>query len=271
MRLPIPVEVDGEIYTDAKIGRAESLAVAKTTDEAKRGDIYSAILEWCAGVLEELSGDAGIITGADLRRSLRAMPFESAYAIAMHGMAVTKKDDSISGSYPCPKCQTQVTAETKEIDGEIIDDADHLYTLDIGTLDTPKDGLAIELKYPVILKKRESEEVIEEVTSLVMEWPTLGQCIRAYQRCPDSDMRMQFLLYADALRSVNGTERNRAWKEAAGVRIFEKMDAKDTAQITAMMKQYSVNVSKERVCIKCHHRWEAPLDFGNFFASGLGN
>lgn len=270
MRLPVPVEVDGEIYTDAKIGRAESLSIAKTTDEVNRGDMYTAILEWCAGVLEELSGDAGTITGADLRRALRAMPFVSAYAIAMYGMAETKKDDTISGTYPCPKCKTPVVAEMKEVDGEIIDDADHLYTLDLATLDTPRDGISIELKYPVTLTKRDSGEVIEEIASLVMDWPTLGQCIRAYQRCPDSDMRMQFLLYADSLRTVNGSDRNRAWREAMGVRLFEKMDAEDMAQISGMMKEYSVNASKERVCVKCHHRWEAPLDFANFFDSGLG-
>jgi hypothetical protein len=65
--------------------------------------------------------------------------------------------------------------------------------------------------------------------------------------------------------------RDRAWKEAMGVRVFEKMDAIDTAKITDAMKRYSINVSKERVCLKCHHHWDAPLDFGNFFASGLGN
>jgi len=270
MKLPIGVELDGAIYTDAKIRRAESLVIAKTTEEAERGNPYSAILEWNVGITESLSGDAGTIEGADIRRALRFMPFESSFALACYGMAETKKDDSISGEYACPKCGSIVKAERGESDGIEFDDTDHLYALDIETLDDPREGIALTLQYPVELKRRDSGDVIETVESLVMDWPTLDQAIRAKQKCPDAEMRMQFALYSSALRSINGKTIDASWKATFGIRLFEKMDADDTAELNDIMKRYSVNVTRERICMKCKTHWDAPIDLNGFFASGLG-
>jgi hypothetical protein len=270
MKLPIGVELDGSVYTDVNIKRAESLVIAKTTEEAGRGNPYSAILEWNAGITESLSGNDGTVEGADIRRALRFMPFESSFALACHGMAETKKDDSISGVYPCPKCGSLVKAERGENDGVPFDDTDHLYALDVETLDDPKEGIALTLQYPVELKKRDSGEVIETIESFVMDWPTLDQCIRAHQKCPDAEMRMQFALYSSALRTVNNKPVDGTWKATYGTRFFEKMDAVDTASLNDIMKRYSINVSRERVCMKCKTHFDAPIDLNGFFASGLG-
>lgn len=269
MKLPIGVELDGSVYTEAKIGRAESLVIAKTTEEAERGNPYSAILEWNVGITESLSGDSGTVEGADIRRALRFMPFESAFALACYGMAETKKDDSVSGEYACPKCGSIVKTERGENDGIEFDDTDHLYALDIETLDDPKDGVSISLEYPVELKRRDSGEVIETIESFVMDWPTLDQCIRAHQRIPDAEMRMQMALYSSALRSINGKPIGATWKSTFGIRLFEKMDANDMATLNDEMKRYSINVTRERICMKCKTHFDAPIDLNGFFASGL--
>jgi hypothetical protein len=270
MKLPVGVELDGSVYTDAKVGRAESLVIAKTTEEAERGNPYSAILEWNVGITESLSGDSGTIESADIRRALRFMPFESSFALACYGMAETKKDDSVSGEYECPKCGSIVSCMKGEEDGVPYDETDHLYDLDIETLDDPRDGISLSLQYPVDLKRRDSGEVIETVESFVMDWPTLDQCIRAHQKCPDAEMRMQFALYSSALRSINGKPADASWKATYGTRLFEKMDAADMASLNDMMKRYSINVSRERICMKCKTHWDAPIDLNGFFASGLG-
>lgn len=269
MKLPVGVELDGSVYTEAKIQRAESLVIAKTTEEAQRGNPYSAILEWNAGITESLSGDAGTIEGAEIRRALRFMPFESSFALACYGMAETKKDDSVSGEYECPKCGSIVKAERGENDGVEFDDTDHLHSLDVETLDDPKEGISLSLSYPVELKRRDNGEIIETVESFVMDWPTLDQAIRAHQKCPDAEMRMQFALYSSALRSINGKPVDGTWKSAFGTRLFEKMDASDTAELNEIMKRYSINVSKERICMKCKTHFDAPIDLNGFFASGL--
>lgn len=269
MKLPVGVELDGSVYTDAKVGRAESLVIAKTTEEAERGNPYSAILEWNVGITENLSGDSGTIEGADIRRALRFMPFESSFALACYGMAETKKDDSISGEYACPKCGSLVKAERGDNDGIEFDDTDHLYALDIETLDDPKDGIYVALQYPVEMNRRDSGEVIETIESFIMEWPTLDQCIRAHQKCPDAEMRMQFALYSSALRTVNGKVCDATWKATYGTRLFEKMDAEDMAMLNEEMKRYSINVTRERICMKCKTHFDAPIDLNGFFASGL--
>ena len=269
MKLPIGVELDGSVYTEAKIARAESLVIAKTTEEAQRGNPYSAILEWNAGITESLSGDSGTIEGTEIRRALRFMPFESAFALACYGMAETKKDDSISGEYECPKCGGIVKAERGEVDGVEFDDTDHLYTLDFETLDDPREGICITLDYPVELKKRDSGEVIERIESFIMDWPTLDQCIRAHQGIPDAEMRMQMALYSSALRKVNGKPCDGTWKATFGTRLFEKMDATDMATINEEIKRFSINVTRERICMKCKTHFDAPIDLNGFFASGL--
>lgn len=269
MKLPVGVELDGSVYTEAKIKRADALVIAKTTEEASRGSPYTAILEWNVGITESLSGDDGTIEGADIRRALRFMPFESSFALACHGMAETKRDDSISGEYACPKCGAIVKAERGETDGIEFDDTDHLYDLDVETLDDPGEGLSVLLAYPVDLKKRDTGEIVETVESFVMDWPTLDQCVRAHQKSPDAEMRMQFSLYGSALRTVNGKPVDGSWKSAFGTRLFEKMDAEDIAALNDEMKRYSINVSRERICMKCKTHWDAPIDLNGFFASGL--
>lgn len=270
MRLPIPVVVDGNIYNEAKIKRATSIVIANTTDAAESGDTYTAILEWCTGITQELSGDNGVIDNtSDIRRAIRSMPFQSAFLLACYGMAETKKDDSISGIYVCPECGNKIRLEKINIDGEIIDDTDHLFSLDIPCIDDPTGGISVSLEYPVEIKKRNTNEVIEKIETILMDWPTLGQCIKAHQQHPDSDMHMQFSLYADSIKSVNGIARNFAWKTSFGITLFEKMDSDDLMAISDKIQENSINVKKERICMKCHAHWDAPIDLSSFFASGL--
>lgn len=270
MKLPVPVQADGTLYTDVKVQKASPLVIAATTDLAEEGDYYTAVLEWDAGVIAEIIGDGGSVTdAAEIRRLVRFMPFDSAYAVALHGMAATKRDDSIAGQYQCPKCKKVVKCEKGEKDGEEFDDTDHLFDLELPVLADPGAGLAIELSTPVELKKKDTGEIIETVTSLVLDWPTLGQCIKAHQRYPDRESMMQFALLADAIRTVNGKTRDGPWKMVLGSKLIEMMDSFDLAEIGDRMKRYSVNVEKERVCMKCHTRWMAPIDFNGFFGSGL--
>lgn len=270
MKLPIGAEVDGVVYTDVKVKKAESLVIAKTTEEVERGNPYAAILQWNVGVTESLSGDGGTLEGEDLRRALRFMPFESAYALACYGMAETKGEDSIPGEYECPKCGKIVKCEKGVEDGVEFDDTDHLFAFDIDIIEDPREGIVLELSSPVDLKKRDTGEIIETVESIHLSWPTLDQCIRAHQKCPDAEMRMQFSLYASALQKVNGRPVDGTWRSAFGPRVFEKMDPADTAEINDIMARHSINVTRERVCMKCKTRWDALVDLSSFFASGLG-
>jgi len=270
MNLPIPVLLDGKKFSEVKIVPATAGIVADTRREVENGALYTALLVWCCGVIETLDGaDGSIEDKAEIRRAVRVMPFESAFAVACYGMAETKGDDSIPGDYACPKCGHQVHAQRGEIDGEPFDDTDHLKDLPTPVCSDPEDGIEIILEDPVQIVRRDNNEVVVSVESLILDRPTLGQCIRLHAKYPDDDAKMQFAVYADSLRSVNGTGVNSAWKGAYGELVFNKMKMRDLEKINDALSEYRIDTRKERVCLKCHNRWEASVDLNGFFGSGL--
>jgi len=270
MRLPIPVQVDGKVFTDVKVKEANAGVVADTRREAESGAIYSSLLVWCVGVVEEISSEDETITDlSEIKRIVRMMPFESAYALACYGMAETKGDDSIPGVYECPKCKATVRAEKYEEDGEEIDNTDHLKLIEYEVCDRPQDGISISLDKPVEIKRRDNGEVQETIESISMDYPTIGQCIRAHQKTPDDDSKMQFVLYADSVKLVNGQKPNPNWKTSYGDITFSRMSMRDLSKITDALKKYAIDTRVERVCLKCHNRWKADIDLNGFFGSGL--
>lgn len=272
MKLPIPIQADGSLYTDVKLRDAEALTVAKSKELASGGDYYGSVLEWNAGVTAEISGPDGEITDTtEIRRLLRMMPFQSAYALACFGMAQTKGDDSIPGVYACPKCGREIRCERGERDGDEFDECDHLWNLEMPTLNDPSGGISISLSSPVELRKKDAENtLIETVETFTLEWPTLAMCMKAHARYPDNDSQMQLALYADALRDTNGKPHDGSWKTVIGIKLFEQMKMNDNRKIDKELQKYSINMEVERACMKCKTRWKAPLDLNGFFASGLG-
>ena len=270
MKLPIAIEADGKLFTNADIGGASAGVLAEARREATAGASYTAILEWSAGVVRAFTGPDGDVTEkADIRRLIRQAPFETVHAIACYGMAATKGDDSIEGEYACPKCGTIVKATKRVVDGTEEDFSDHLGALEYGVLENPADGISIVLDEPVEITRKDTGEVIETIETIIMNWPTLGTAIRCHQRAPDDDSALQFAIYAESTRSVNGKTVDQNWRATRGDMVYRKMSVRDQAKITAAMKRYSIEVKKERVCIKCKNRWEAEIDLRNFFESGL--
>lgn len=272
MKLPVPILIDGNKFTDAKIGEASAGVLAAARREAESGDDYTALLEWDVGVVREFSGDGmSVDVTADIRRILRFAPFETVHAIACYGMAETKGDDSIPGEYQCPKCGRVLRLSKREIDGEIEDMTDHLKAMEFSICDNPEDGISITLQKPVELTRKDTGEVIETVESIVMEWPTLAMLIRCHQRNPDDENAMQFSTFAEATRSVNGKPVDANWRMSRGDLIYKRMSVRDLATLSDAMKKHSINMKKERVCMKCKTHWDAEVDLRGFFASGLSS
>lgn len=271
MRLPIAIEADGRLFTDAEIGGASAGVLAETRREAEAGSYYAAMLEWSAGVVRAFTGEGEAVTDrAEIRRFLRLAPFETVYALACFGMAATKGDDSIEGEYACPKCGTIVRATKRIVDGVEEDLSDHLEALGYETLSGASE-IAITLDSPVEITRKDTGEVVETVESLVMSWPTLGTAIKCHQRSPDNESALQFAIYAESTKSVNGKAVDSNWRSTRGDMVYKKMSVRDLAKITSAMKRYSIEVKKERVCMKCKNRWSAEVDLRNFFVSGLTN
>jgi len=270
MKLPVPVLADGKVFTDVKIGEASAGTLASARREADAGAEYSALLEWCVGVAREISGDGDTVTDPqEIKRLIKFMPFESVYAVACYGMAETKGDDSIPGEYQCPKCGRIVRLEKSNVDGEEIDDTDHLRTLKYGICSNPESGISLSLSRPIEIPRKDTGEIIETIESIVMDWPTLGQCIRAHQKNPDNESAMMFAVYADAIRLVNGKKIDSSWRASFGDLAFSRMMVRDQAALVASMKKYSIQSKVSRACMKCKTRWDAEVDLRGFFSSGL--
>ena len=271
MRLPIPVQMDGGLLTDVKVGEVRVDASTAAMREASAGAYYMAVLEWCAGAAEEMSGPNGesASTREEVRRAVRAMPFASAWGLACYGMAATKGSDAIPGSYPCPKCGSVVTMGPKEEDGDAYDDSDRLYAIDYDVCDDPASGVTYQLSKPVEIVRKDTGEVVERVESLSLSWPTLGQCIRAQQRYPDDEGKLTLAVYADSIVAVNGKQATPQWKASYGDLTLSRMTTGDLTGLSSALGRYSIGRKVERACMKCKNRWEAELDLSGFFASGL--
>jgi len=255
-RMPMPAVCDGTTYVEARITEASAEAVAAVNRDMSRGAIYDALLTWCAETVEAFVSEAGEVSDrAGVRRIARALPFKSAYAVAMLGMAETKGDDEVSGRYQCPQCGLQVEG-SERISALETDYADNA-------------SFEVELESPVELADRKTGELIERVEAVTMRHPTLDDCIRAHKAHPDDEIEMQFQTYVEALEAVNGRPQAAAWKASFGFIAFKKMKLRDARKVGQAAGDYGMRTSLERVCPKCFRRWEAELDLNDFFASGL--
>lgn len=272
MRLPIPVHLDGRVVTDVKLKEATAEVIAATRREVDSGAQYSAMLEWCAGVTSEMTGPDGVLVSSrdEVRRATRAMAFESAWAVACFGMAETRGSDSVPGAYKCPSCGNVVLVGRSEQDGEEVDTSDHLSLIDYEVCEADAGpSVTADLDTPVEIFRRDTSEVVERVESVTLSYPTMGQCIRAQQKCPDDASGLMFLVYAECLSAVNGRKVEPNWRTAYGEITFKRMTARDLNRVTGLMKRYSISHKVERACMRCKTRWEADLDLSGFFASGL--
>lgn len=263
MKLPMPIRLDGKVYTDAKLQTPAASAVANARREGERGDPYMAIAEWCAGCVEFLDGPDG--ETRDVKRAMKAAPWKTAVAIALYGRAEMADDDGISSVVKCPDCGERQRLEK----GEEADLRDRLYALDVGYLDG--DGpVSVEMKEPVslTLKSRGVEEEVL-VSSVAVGFPTLTDCSRAWAASQRDEGRAQLYTLAEALVAVNGRDLSPAEKATFGKVVFERMKMPDIGAISDAINGYGIKSEVERYCQACGFSWKEDVNVMGFFASAL--
>jgi hypothetical protein len=260
MKLPVPFEFEGTRIEDFEVKGALAKEIAETGKLYNRGQGYAAIRKWVCSVLQSLGG---IEDRTQIESMTREIPFVSAYAAACFGIAETKGTDSVEASYKCPQCGT-VRIYAKDEDDDM---TDHLYALDIRVAES--DRLSFEFDKPVKIQRKDSGESIEEINSLAMRHPTITDFVRGEQRYPDDENALAFFAFGCALLEVNNAEVDDKYRNKFGDLIFAKMPAMTFNKISRAVYENSLGNTIERVCLKCHHRWTAPLNMTNFFSSGL--
>jgi hypothetical protein len=259
MKLPIPFQHDGETITDFEVKTATARDIAATSRAVSEGQSYGAIRKWTRSALTSLNGNDD---PAFLDNALRDMPFHSAYTVGCFGIAKTRGFDSVSATYRCPKCGAIRVYEATDD----MDNADHLYQIEIDP--DPELSLNFEFAAPIVLKNK-TGKVLAEVSALTMRHPSVMDYIKAEQRFPDDDGRLSFFAYGCATTHINGQEVAPNWSYTLADIVFADMPLNTINRITRRLMEHAFGQNIERVCMKCHNRWTAPLNLNNFFASGL--
>ena len=246
MKLPIRIEIDGEQIEDVELREMSGADIAEVKKVGANGDTYSAFLAFAVSCTKSL-GD--IEDKRQIREAYKNAPFDAVYAVAVHGMALTRGIDKIEGRYKC-KCGTVI---------EHFDEfADPLPEAD------PIDNENIEFscsKIEIINSK--TQETVFSVEKLLMRRPLIKDLIKAFHKYPDDDTQMQFEVYKECILKADDREISEKDRVAYGDMIFRKMPLSD---LTALGKMISLPFGKvECVCMKCNRRWVTDLDLTNFF------
>lgn len=246
MKLPIRIEVDGEQIEDVELREMSGADIAEVKKVGMNGDTYSAFLAFAVSCTKSL-GD--IEDKKQIREAYKNAPFDAVYAVAVHGMALTRGIDKIEGRYKC-KCGTII---------EHFDEfADPLPEAD------PIDNEPIEFSCNKIeITNSKTQETVFSVEKLLMRRPLIKDLIKAFHKYPDDDAQMQFEVYKECILKTDDREISEKDRIAYGDMIFRKMSLSDLATLG---KTISLPFGKvECVCMKCKRRWVADLDLTNFF------
>lgn len=246
MKLPIRIEVDGEQIEDVELREMSGADIAEVKKVGANGDTYSAFLAFAVSCTKSL-GD--IEDKKQIREAYKNAPFDTVYAVAVHGMALTRGIDKIEGRYKC-KCGTVI---------EHFDEfADPLPEAD------PIDNESIEFSCNKIeIVNSKTQETVFSVEKLLMRRPLIKDLIKAFRKYPDDDTQMQFEVYKECILKADDREISEKDRIAYGDMIFRKMPLSD---LTTLGKMISLPFGKvECVCMKCKRRWVTDLDLTNFF------
>lgn len=274
--LAIPIFHNDEVYTEIEIDRPKPGVIADTQRIAENENQFSAILTFISGCTNAIiKQDGSEITDKIALKSLIGnMPYKSAELVTIQIMLLHNElDDAVEGLYTCPRCGNKIVSELiKENDEIISDTTDHIMALNINTMNEIEKTIYYEFSIPVEIKNSSTKEVLESITSIEMAFPTLNNCINAHKKNSKLDsMRLQFAIYVEALKRVNGYDIDNKYKNMYGISIFLNIsDIKtDLVAITSLVNKYGIDKRVDKSCNNCGKQFKAIINTSNFFDSGL--
>jgi hypothetical protein len=272
IKLPIPIFTKSNIYTDIEIMKPKASVIADCFKMIKSGKVYLAIRSFITGSTislfkEDETEENNKINIKDL---ISLMPFRSAEYISMQIMILFNEDnDAIEGIYSCPRCEYEIINELS-IDGS--DSRDYVSECDVIYMEELRNSFTVNILDPVIIKNKNTDEILDTIESIELEYPTLSNCIEAEKNFRgDDEIRSQFAIYVESLLKVNGKEIDKKYKNMYGMFIFNNIKEVyvDLGNINNEIEKYGIDTTKEKECIRCGKIWRAQLNKSSFFGSGL--
>ena len=224
-----------------------------------------------------IDSDGGSIDDkSTIKGIVNAMPYRDVEWLMIQAIIATGIDDVVEGIYPCPRCHTEVMSSEPDPLFNVNDpehnddDADRIRKLKTTICAAVRD-FTIELEVPVQKIDADTDEVMEEVNAVKLRDPILDDMIRACRKVGMSNAeRLNAAVYAEATLTVNGVPVDRKWKNEWGTWLYDRLDFADTRKVREEVQRYGLKSTIEKRCPKCKKVWEAEVDTGSFFASGLG-
>ncbi len=280
LRLPIPIFSSsgekGKYYNEIEITRPKPSVIADTKKIADTGDYYTAVHTLNSGSITRIMGTHDDVSDKKAIRKLhKKMAYKSMEFVSLNVLLSIDDDDGVEGVYPCPLCKRKVIAKyvAGEDDDEEpqLDTRDHIHDLSIRYMEDMEESFEIELTEPVTIINAATKEVVESISKMEIFWPTVKHCISAYAKYGNSDdIRLQFAIYAEALRSINGTYVDDKWRRMFGVYLFENIPhvKKDFGKISKENNRYGLDPRIKKFCPDCGE-FTANINTSNFFVSAL--
>ena len=272
MKFPVPVSYKGSLITEYEISRPAAFVLADTKKAIdSTGNQFTGLKVFLSGIIKSVSVGEDVLSDAVTIRSIVGkMPLRTAEYVALKGVLLFAEDDGVEGYYPCPRCGKKILREKKTINGEDIDTRDFVSSMKVLYLES--NSKVFSFSEPVKIINLATSEVIDEISAITMDMPTLDHTIAASDEYGRNDVvRLQFSQYAKAITHVNGIEVDSKWRAQWGVYLFEHITdmKKDLGQISDWILSSGIQSKVQRTCTECGKEWSSYVDVTNFFVSGL--
>ena len=274
MRLPVPIFHNDNIYTDVEFDKPKASVVAEVSNNIQNGRIFSGLSIFLKGAIQSISNESkNVEDPVSIKSIVPKMPYRSAELISTQVMVKQYNgEDGVEGIYPCPLCGYKIVCQLQKTDDMEIDTRDFISDLKIFYQEEPQNTYKIQLQTPIIIKDKRDGSAIEEINDLEMYYPNLEHCMGAeLKHGNNNEMKLQFGIYANALKAVNGEDIDNKYRNMIGVSIFENINdlANDFKAISDANSMYGIDPSIEKNCPECGKVWRPKLNTSNFFVSAL--
>jgi hypothetical protein len=278
MQLCIPCFKDDKIYDRCEIIKPKVGIIGNTYEILQEKGEYPAMLEFISGGISSFfCTDNTIIENKEQIRAIcRRMPYITAEVIALKIMSLINPDDWIEGVYYCPRCGEKIITGI-EYGEDTRDKISDLEIVNMGEDDNEEinielynNNIHVDLESHVKIMHAKTDNVLEEIESIDIRFPTIDDCIIGMQKYSNKkDIKRQFAIYSNCIKKINGEDVKIKWRRMWGEYIFDKMDSDDLSVIGKELQKYGIKKSIKRSCRECGKIWDALVNTSNFFVSGL--
>lgn len=272
MKLPVPIFLDDRIYTDCEYRKPKAGPITTAYEEAQKGHVFSAMVEFISGGLKSLSDTNGnsIDNPVELKKMIKQMPYVSGETLAIKIMTTLNKNDVLEGVYQCPRCDKP---HIDDFNPELgIDNRDRVDDLKIKIMDPENytNEIRIEPEEPVHLYNKNTGEVIQTINSFTVRQPTFNDCIVAGNNMIDGqEVRAQIRIYIKSLIRINDEPIEKNWAGIYGQLLFKNLYPEDIEAIGVELQKNGIDRRVKKICNHCGREWEPLVNTSNFFVSGL--